>query len=1093
MDEQNRLEQAIAAQETLRGLVDDSVIEATVGALRQQLDRLEDQPEEKRRKQVTVLFADVSGFTAMSEQMDAEDLSDALDAVWEHLDAAITSHGGLVDKHIGDAVMGLWSVDVASEDDPEQAVRAALEMQTIVGGFAESESDLSGLQLRIGINTGPVVLGEVGSTAEFTAIGDTVNVAARLESAAPIGGILVGSDTYRHVKGLFKVFEQDSLKVKGKRQPLRTFVVDGIRPRAFRLGTRGVEGIDTRMIGRDAELEQLKLLVRLAAKERSPHLALVVGEAGIGKSRLLYELEDWLHVQPDEKRLFKGRADRQHQQVPYSLLRSVFFFRFLIADNDPNDVALGKLETGITAIMGDSAAEAHLIGHLIGLDLTDSEHVGGILDDPRQLRDRAFRTIGKLFSAVAADRPVMMLLEDIHWADQGSLELLEHLLADWQGGALTIVAVARPGLFDRFPEWGHGLEVLHRIDLQPLSPTDSARLVEEVLQKVPAIPPAMITRITSSAEGNPYYVEELVKMLIEDGVIAISDDVWYADPTRLTDLTVPPTLTGVLQARLDLLASSERDLLGRASIVGRIFWDQAIPKAGDPDPVPDIDTAEVLSSLNGKELVYRDANTDFAGTEEYFFKHAILHEVTYERVLRRLRRLYHRRVADWMAGRDEAASRPALIASHYSLADAPVEAARWHTEAAVHAQARYANEDAARHYRMALEHGSLTPQERLPLYDGLRDVLMLLARYDEALESNSSMLEAAKEAGDVGGQARALMRRAAAHLRQGHSHEAVMVGEEAEQTARSQQPRDERVFCEVLTQIGWGLLRVGDLVAALAKAQEALIAAETAADPRAMRHIQALLGAIHTARGALGPAEVHFEHALDLNEQLGDRIAEGRALINLGELARIAGDFRRAEDVYGRALAIQRDLGDVDQEPLTLSNLGGALVGRHAYDQALETLESAAAAFDASGGSEHISETFRFMAEASLGLGRMTQALDQARFANVQATKDANPDHLGHSWRVLGLVSQRLGRPIAVDGSATPRSATECFAKATSIFGDSGMEIDRAMTLHDWATYELADGDRSHGEAMWSEARRKLDELGLKLAVARMDDEVQSP
>ena len=1090
MGGRSQLEQAIAAQESLRGLVDDAVIEATVQALRGQLALLDEQDGVKRRKQVTVLFADISGFTAMSETMDAEDVSDTFDLVWEQLDAAITAHSGLIDKHIGDAVMGLWSVDDAREDDPEQAVKAALAMQSVVLSFAESDSaHLADLKLRIGVNTGPVVLGSVGTTAEFTAIGDTVNVAARLESAAPVGGVLIGYDTYRHVKGIFTVFEQESLEVKGKRLPLRTFVVEDIQPRGFRLRTRGVEGIETRMIGRSSELDELKTFVSAAVDEQKVHLVGVIGEAGIGKSRLLYELEDWLHVQPGEMRVFKGRASRQQQGVPYSLARNVFSFQLQIAENDPNTVAVGKLEIGITEILGEESLEqAHLIGHLIGLDLRDSEHIGGILDDPKQLRDRGFRAFSQVFEAIATERPMIVLLEDVHWADQGSLELIQHVVDHCSDLPLFLMAVARPTLYERYPGWGEGHAGWHRIDLGPLSESDIALMVEEILRKVPMIPVEIATKIVSAAEGNPFYVEELIKMMIEDGVIVASDDVWYAEPARLTSLNVPPTLTGVVQARLDLLPSRERDVLGRASIVGRIFWDGAIPPAGDSDE-PDTTLAQDLESLERKDLIYADDDAHFAGTDQYVFKHAILHDVTYESVLKRLRRLYHRRVADWLAGRDEATSYAALIASHYSHADAVPEAAHWHAVAAIHAQARYANRDAARYYRLALEPGGLELHDRLPLYDGLREVLMLQALYDEALETNAAWLEAAREAEDVGSQARAVMRMAAAHLRQGDAREAVAIGEEAERLVRSQSPRNDRIFCEVLTQVGWGLLRVGELDSGLAKGEEALAIAETAGDSGSMWRVQALLGSIRIAKGDHNEAAVNLERTLLLNQELGDRVAEGRALINLGELARIQGDFGRAVELYRRALAIQRDLGDVDQEPLTLSNIGGALVGRAAFEGALDYLKKAAEAFDASGGSEHVAETYRFMAEASLGLGAYEDALSQAIRSYQLATQDGSPDHLGHSWRVLGLVGRRLERPISVpeiDGSYNP---AECFSRAAASFADSGMEADRAMTLWDWADFELVDGDPQLGKTLWAEAREVFEGLGLPRFVAGMDEE----
>ena len=228
----DQLEAAIAAQESLRGVVSDEVIDATIETLRQQLSTLDRADE---RRQVTVLFADVSGFTALSELRDHEDVSTLMNRVWSRLDNVITDHGGRIDKHIGDALMAIWGADTTREDDPELAVRAALELQRAMDRLRSDEA--SELHLRVGVNTGPVLLGRVGSTGEFTAIGDTVNLASRLEHAAPTDGVLIAHETYRHVKGVFSVAVQAPLEVKGKRAPVRSYRVDAVRPRAFRLGT----------------------------------------------------------------------------------------------------------------------------------------------------------------------------------------------------------------------------------------------------------------------------------------------------------------------------------------------------------------------------------------------------------------------------------------------------------------------------------------------------------------------------------------------------------------------------------------------------------------------------------------------------------------------------------------------------------------------------------------------------------------------------------------------------------------------------------------------------------------------------------------
>ncbi len=307
MDEIQQLEQMIAAFEAQRPTLGDAMVDAALGPMREKLAALQAQaaPTEQKRKQVTVLFADVSGFTALSETLDPEEITELLNALWVRLDAAIGTQGGRVDKHIGDAVMALWGADAAREDDPERAIRAALAMQAELEVFGDAHS--APLAMRIGVNTGPALLGEVGSTREFTAMGDAVNLAARLEQAAPVGGVLISHDTYRLAPGMFDVVAQPPLEVKGKSEPVQTYVVLRAKARSFRMARRGVEGIETRMVGRDAELLALREAYAdaLCCEAR---LALVVGEAGVGKSRLLLEFERWLDSEPEQPRFFRGRA-----------------------------------------------------------------------------------------------------------------------------------------------------------------------------------------------------------------------------------------------------------------------------------------------------------------------------------------------------------------------------------------------------------------------------------------------------------------------------------------------------------------------------------------------------------------------------------------------------------------------------------------------------------------------------------------------------------------------------------------------------------------------------------------------------------------
>ena len=412
MNEREQLEQAIALQESLRGAVPDSVIDMAIVALQEKLAVINLPPTskpKKQRKQVTVLFADVSGFTAMSETMDAEDVFDTMNRLWQQIDKIIIEHGGFIDKHIGDAVMALWGVDEAQEDDPEQAINAALAMQTAVRAFPTKQN--VALQMRIGINTGPVLLDQVGTTGEFTVMGDTVNIAYRLEQAAPIGQILLSHDTYRHVRGVFDVKLQDPLTVKGKSDPLQVYLAKQAKPRAFRMGTRGIEGIITKTIGRDNELEKLNEIYETATRQNKTTVVTIVGDAGVGKSRLIYEFNKQNELRPEIIRYFKGRASPQTQGIPNYLLRDILATRFQIKDSDLLPLVRQKLVTGIGEFLRSaSEMKAHILGAWLGYDFSDSPHLHLIQKDHEQIKNRAILYLNQFFAALGAKGPILILV-----------------------------------------------------------------------------------------------------------------------------------------------------------------------------------------------------------------------------------------------------------------------------------------------------------------------------------------------------------------------------------------------------------------------------------------------------------------------------------------------------------------------------------------------------------------------------------------------------------------------------------------------------------------------------------------------------------
>ncbi|MFN2168522.1 MAG: ATP-binding protein, partial [Anaerolineae bacterium] len=523
-------------------------------------------------------------------------------------------------------------------------------------------------------------------------------------------------DTYRRVQGVFDVLAQEPLAVRGKANPVHTYLVQRAKPRAFRLPSRGVEGIETRMVGREAELKHLQEAFYTAMEDGELQMVTLSGEAGVGKSRLLHEFDVWSELLPEQVYYFKGRAFPEMRNQAYGLLRDLVAFRFQIQDSDTAATVRERLETGVgEALGGDQnsdrapkiAKRAHLIGHLVGFEQGDSPYLANVRDDPQQLRDQALAHLADYFRGMAEQLPVLILLEDLQWADDSSLDALNHLALALSEQPLMIVSAARPELFERRPHWGEGQSFHRRLALEPLSKWDSRRLVAEILQRVDQVPDLLRDLIVAGAEGNPFFIEELIKMLIEDGVIVKGEEAWQVAPGRLDDVRVPQTLNGVLQARLDRLPLEERIVLQQASVVGRLFWDQAVARIRSASTRKELDEGEVmdrLSALREREMVFHRETSAFAGTQEYIFKHTLLREVTYESVLKRVRRAYHGLVADWLleqAG-ERAEEYTGLIADHLELAGRATEAIDLLLGAGDRARGLYALQESIHAYERAL-------------------------------------------------------------------------------------------------------------------------------------------------------------------------------------------------------------------------------------------------------------------------------------------------------------------------------------------------------------------------------------------------------
>lgn len=1107
------LNRAIAALEAQRSVLGDQIVEIAQASLREKLARLNTGDyrahEPQERKLITVLFADVSGFTAMAEAMDHEIVSSVINSLWSRVDKAVQDQGGRIDKHIGDAVMALFGTPTAREDDPERAIRAAVQIQTEVQEWKWEMSDSISLQhplsqniqLRIGINTGPALLGTVGTIGEYTAIGNTVNVANRLEQAAPPGGILISYDTYQHVRGIFDVTVLQPITVKGQSHPIQVYTVNSIRPRAFRVTTRGVEGIETRTIGREEEMAKMQSAFEQVVGQRQLHLINIVAEAGTGKSRLLYEFTKWLDIHNRSMQLFKGRATQEMAQIPYALLRDIFSASFGIQDHDSAATARQKLESGILSYIGheeNANLYAHFIGHLIGLDYSTSPHLMGILGDAQQVRNLAFHYATQFFTDITRAKVGVLLLEDIHWADRGSLDFFEHLMNTKADLPLLIIGLTRSTLFEQRPDWGTGAVQSLRLDLLPLSNENCRRLVEEILQKVPVIPGVLTDLIIAKAEGSPFYVEEVIKVLIDQGVIIRGEDQWQVKMDRLSALKVPDTLTGLLQVRLDNLNTNSRETLQQASVVGRIFWTSVVERMRNPEKQNvEVSTpiTERLGLLRAKELIFQYGEGEASKTPEFIFKNAILHDVTYESVLLRLRRIYHLQAAEGLieiSGErvNEYAGR---VGEHYEQASELLKAAVWYARAGRQAQDTYEPNAAADYYQKALNYLSTSSDAahippRLEIYARLGEVLNWQARYTDAADTYSAMLELAKAHQDAITQSRALQGLATSLSYQGDHRTALESAMQAESLAQEANARME--LAKAIWTQGSARFRLGEPRAALALGKQALDISTELNNFNEMGRNLNLLGAAHYVLGQYSDAESYWAEALKIFQDLGNRQQGMDLLNNLGVMADAQGDYETAFQRYHSALEIAREIGYRDGEILFLTNRGGEQVALGNFGAAEADLRQAIQLAGITG-SWCLPITFNYHGEALIGLDRYEEALYSAQQSLVLADEDKTPEYIGMAWRTLGMVSEKMGKPISVKDPETRQTvivdADACFGKSEAIFAQAEMEVERARTLREWAKHAFKKGDSQQAAKMWEDAREIFTKLGVALEVQRMD------
>ena len=608
-----------------------------------------DQPRvaAEQRKVVTVLFSDMTGFTALGEQLDPESVRAVMSRFFDEMRAVVERHGGTVEKFIGDAVMAVFGIPQLHEDDALRAVRAASEMGPALSSLNQDLLAERGvtIQIRTGVNTGEVVASGDPTASERLVTGDAVNIAARLEQAAEPGEILIGPATLDLVRDAVEVEAIEPLDLKGKADPFPAFRLVEVRE-----GAAGRERrLSAPMVGRDRQLRNLLDAFDNSVTDRSCHLFTVLGSAGVGKSRLVQEFRSEVEGRAS---IHGGRCVSYGEGITFLPIDEAVRSAIGIGELDsPAD-----LTTGIRNALEGSADQDNVTSRLAGLLQATSEAVS--------LQD-GFWAVRKLFEHIAAEEPLVLIVDDIHWAESAMLDLIEHI-ADWSRDApIFLLCMARPELLDDRPNWGGGKLNATSILLEPLAATDSQKLMRHLLGDA-NLPDEVQERITSAAEGNPLFVEEMLAMLVDDGLLQWDGGQWVA-VGDVSEVTVPPTVQSLIAARLDRLGPDERSVIERGSVEGKLFHMGSVTALAPEDQRATI--PDRLMSLVRKELIRPD-RSELIGDEAFRFRHLLIKDAAYDSMSKKTRADLHQRFAEWLADHVEHAPGgvDAVLAYHFDQA-----------------------------------------------------------------------------------------------------------------------------------------------------------------------------------------------------------------------------------------------------------------------------------------------------------------------------------------------------------------------------------------------------------------------------------------
>lgn len=884
----------------------------------------------RERRIVTILFADVKGYTAMSERLDPEEVVEIMEGAFTALTDPIHRYEGTLVQLMGDAILAFFGAPRAHEDDPERACRAALDILAGIERYAEQlerERGIPNFTVRVGINTGLVVAGQVGVTwhTEYTVTGDPINVAARMETTAAPGTVLITADTHKHIRHVFETQAQGLVRVKGKAEPIEVFRVLKLREAANAPGDG--RGAPVSLRGRAAELAELGVVFEDLRAGKGAPVALI-GETGLGKRRLLAHARA-AHAQ--DSAWVEAHCFSYTEGMSYWTAREMLRGLLGVSANEsPEDVA-AALDGSIAQLETETGSDLHeqvypYLARLLDL-APDEAHAaplkhGGADDLQRQL----LRAFAAYIEAFARRQPLALVWENLQWVDAYSLGVLEALVPLTSEVPLVLCLMFRPNegrIMDLHRTLRQGQGEKYRVlELAPLTAQGSALLLDDLLAAHPTaveLPPEMRERILERAQGNPLFLAEMVRAWMD------------LSPLRASQSDVPDTLQGVIMARVDRLSAVEKRVLQTASVVGRVFARRVLARV--MDGVPEQQLSDALAELRRREFIVPGQD---AHAQEYSFKHNLTVDVAYNSLLIAQRKTLHRLTGEAVEAEfpERLEELAAVLAHHFEQAESHARAVLYLTRAGQRAARLYANAEAIAYYQRALAlaaGANVSPSAQLLAQQGLGDVYSLIGAYASSAAHYEQALTGASLP-----QERAVL---------------------------------DRKLGEVYTRWGKSEQALNYFEAGLREMRDLMDAAETA-------HIYTGMGLVYYRRGELDAALQLGELALDLVERTGDEWGIAQACNNLGIVYGQRGETEQAIAYHHRCLSLWEKLGDANGIAAAHNNLGLVLQQQGEWEQAARHFETSLERGEKVGNRHGLAFTYDNLGQVYQKLGRTQEAME---------------------------------------------------------------------------------------------------------------------